>query len=66
MSDTSRGESARAAREAQDAVVSRPRGPRSAAIVDAMRRYLSSETYSELRKSKAESAEGEKPGRDER
>lgn len=60
MSDMSKGESARAAHEAQDAIVSRPRGSRSGAIAEAMRRYLSSETYDQLRKRDAEKAEDEK------
>jgi hypothetical protein len=60
MSDTSKGESARAGREAREAIVSRPQGSKSAAIADAMRRYLSSETYDQLRKRDVEKAEDEK------
>jgi hypothetical protein len=64
MSDRQRGESARAAHEAQDAIVSRPRGSKTAAIADAMRRYLGAETYDEHRKHAAETAEDETPSRD--
>jgi len=60
MSDMSKGESARAAHEAQDAIVSRPRGSSSGAIAVAMRRYLSSAAYDELRKRDAEKAQAEK------
>ena len=63
MSDMSKGESARATREAQDAIVSRPQGSKSGAIAEAMRRYLSSETYDQLRKRDAERAEDGKPHR---
>lgn len=65
MSDTSKDESARAAREAQDAIVSRSRGAGSGAIAEAMRRYLSSETYDQLRKRHAEMAEDAGPRRDQ-
>lgn len=65
MSDTSRGGSTRAAPEAQDAIASRPRGSRSGAVAEAMRRYLSSETYDQLRRGGAEKVEDEKPRRDE-
>ena len=59
MTDTSRGEALRATHEARDAIVSRPRGSRSGAIAEAMRRYLSSESYDQLRKRQAEQAEDE-------
>jgi len=63
MSDISNSESAQATREAQDAIVSRPRGSKSGAIAEAMRRYLSSETYDQLRKRDRERAD-EKSRRD--
>jgi hypothetical protein len=55
MSETSKGDPR--VREAQDAIASRSRGSTSAAIAGAMRRYLSSETYDQLRKRNAERAE---------
>lgn len=57
MSDTTNAENARTAREAQDAIVSRPRGSSGGAIDAAMRRYLSAEQYDELRKHREESVE---------
>jgi hypothetical protein len=54
MSDTSKGEAARAAREAQDAIVSRPRGSKGSAIDAALRRYLSAETYDEHRRAESD------------
>jgi hypothetical protein len=62
MSDASERESARAAGEAQDAIVARPRSSRAGAIAVALRRYLGAEAYSEVRRRRAEKAEGEKPG----
>jgi hypothetical protein len=59
MSDRSNRESASAAREAQDAIVSRPRGSKAGAVAEALRRYLGAETYDEHRRSKADKAEGE-------
>jgi hypothetical protein len=59
MSGTSKGESRRPAQEAQDAIVARSGGSRSGAIAEAMRRYLSSESYDQLRKRDAEHAEDE-------
>jgi len=49
MTDTSKLESARAAREARDSVASRAEGATTAAVASAMRRYLSAEQYHELR-----------------
>lgn len=63
MNDSSSSESAQAAREARDAVVSRPRGSKAGALADAMRRYLGAETYDALRKSRAEKDEDETPER---
>lgn len=63
MSDASERESARAAGEAQDAIVHRPRSSKAGAVAGAMRRYLGAETYSALRRSRAEKAEDKKPGR---
>jgi len=54
MSDATERESAQAASEAQDAIVSRPRGAKTGAIAEALRRCLSAETYDEHRKSTAE------------
>jgi hypothetical protein len=49
MSDSSRIENAQAAREAREAIASRPTSSSGAAIDAAMRRYLSAEQYHELR-----------------
>lgn len=57
---SSSGESARAEREARDAVVSRPRGSKSGAIEAALRRYLSAATYEEHRKNRRETNDDEK------
>jgi hypothetical protein len=59
-------EAARAAREAQDVIVTQPRGSKSLAIDEALRRFLSAETYGEQRKHEAESAEDERLFRDSR
>ncbi|MGC4112070.1 MAG: hypothetical protein QM747_16975 [Nocardioides sp.] len=63
MGDTSRSESQQAGREARDAVVGRPRGSKSDAIADAMRRYLGAESYQEQRK---HDTDDERPARSER
>ena len=61
MSDTSKLESARAAREARDSVVTSPGGSSSAAVAAAMRRYLSAEQYHELREDEGQSASKQNP-----
>ncbi|WP_374455634.1 hypothetical protein [Nocardioides sp.] len=48
MSEMSKAESMRAAREAQDHVVSSPRTSSTSAVEAAMERYLSAEQYHEL------------------
>jgi hypothetical protein len=65
MSDISKGEAHRAAREALDGITPRPRGSRSGAIAGALRRYLSAETYEQRRRRKAERDEERKGGRNE-
>ena len=47
MTERENIENAQAAREARDAVVSRPSGPGRAAADEAMRRYLAAERYHE-------------------
>jgi hypothetical protein len=59
MNATTHGESARAVREAKDAVVSRPRGSQGPAIDDALRRYLGAETYEEQLKHDSDSDDGQ-------
>ena len=56
-------EAAQAGREAREAIAKRPRGAKSGAIAEALRRYLSAETYDELRRKKAESGEGQQEDR---
>jgi hypothetical protein len=48
MSDMSKVEAMKAAREAQDSVVSSPRTSSTTAVEAAMKRYLSAEQYHEL------------------
>lgn len=48
MNDTSKVEAMKAAREAQDRVVSSPRTSSTTAVEAAMKRYLSAEQYHEL------------------
>jgi hypothetical protein len=56
MSDTSRLETGRAAREARDSVASRPTSASSAAVAAAMRRYLGAEQYRELKAEEGQAA----------
>jgi hypothetical protein len=59
MSDMSKAEAMRAAREARDRDVSSPRTSSTSAIEAAMKRYLSAEQYHELNE-EARAAEQER------
>jgi hypothetical protein len=62
MTERENIENAQAAREARDAVVSRPPGPGRAAADEAMRRYLAAERYHEQQQ---EPTDEDEPGRDQ-
>ena len=66
MSDTSSHEAAQAASEAQDAIVTRPRGSRAHSIDAALRRYLSAERYDELHRLEQDTDRDVKPSHDSR
>ena len=55
MSDTSKGENLRAAREARESLASSHAGSSGAAVAAAMRRYLRTEQYHALREDAGQS-----------
>ncbi|RYP87786.1 hypothetical protein EKO23_05220 [Nocardioides guangzhouensis] len=59
MTEREHIENAQAAREARDAVVSKPSGPGRTATDEAMRRYLAAEQYHEQQ----EQPDADEPGR---
>lgn len=60
MSDMSRAEAMKAAREARDRDVSTPRTSKAGAVEAAMKRYLSAEQYHELHELHEEERAAEK------
>lgn len=64
MSEMTKLEKARAAREARDSVAASPEGTSAAAVATAMRRYLSAERYHELRAESAQADDREEPAAD--